>query len=59
MFDECNYVWEKSVYGNIREHIPSDIPEPKGKTVYFTTFVDANLMHDVITGRSVTGILHF
>ena len=27
--------------------------------MYLTSFVDANLMHDVITGRSVTGVLHF
>ena len=24
-----------------------------------THYVDANLLHDMITGRSVTGILHF
>jgi cation transport regulator ChaC len=26
--------------------------------VHTTTFEDANLMHDLITGRSCTGILH-
>jgi hypothetical protein len=32
-------------------------PEPLGN--YVTThYVDANLMHDIATGRSVTGILH-
>ena len=34
------------------------MPEPKGKPVLTTTFVDANLLHDVITGRSCTGIIH-
>ena len=29
------------------------------KWVTLTHYVDANLMHDLITGRSVTGILHF
>ena len=29
-----------------------------GKPVQMITFVDANLMHDVSIGRSVTGILH-
>ncbi len=47
-----------SVYGKVSEVIPKDIPEPKGKPVVLTTYVDANLYHDLITGRSVTGILH-
>ena len=24
-----------------------------------TTFLDANLLHDIVTGRSVTAVLHF
>ena len=31
---------------------------PKGKPVWTSTFVDANLMHDFTTGRSATGVLH-
>ena len=46
------------MYGNVKEDIPSDAIEPLGKPVILTTYVDANLMHDVTTGRSVTGILH-
>eukprot|EP00957_Ditylum_brightwellii_P001429 111734-Ditylum_brightwellii.AAC.2 len=34
------------------------MPEPRGKPVMKTTFVDANLLHDVITRRSCTGITH-
>eukprot|EP00957_Ditylum_brightwellii_P168038 12792005-Ditylum_brightwellii.AAC.1 len=34
------------------------MPEPCGKPVMTTTFVDANLLHDVITGRSCTGLIH-
>eukprot|EP00957_Ditylum_brightwellii_P121991 9303692-Ditylum_brightwellii.AAC.1 len=34
------------------------MPEPCGKPVMTTTFVDVNLLHDVITGRSCTGITH-
>ena len=30
-----------------------------GKPVVTTTHVDANLYHDYVTGRSVTGVLHF
>jgi len=38
--------------------MPHDCPEPLGKPVVMTTFVDANLYHDLINGKSVTGILH-
>jgi hypothetical protein len=30
-----------------------------GKRVKITTYVDSNLNHDLITGQSVTGVLHF
>ena len=42
----------------MKELIPSDTPKPLGKYVVITTYVDANLYHDLITGRSVTGVLH-
>ena len=29
------------------------------KRVITTTYLDANLLHDIVTGKSVTGILHF
>ena len=53
------YGWERSVYGNVTERIPDDAPPRKGKQVVMITFVDANLLHDVVTGRSVTAVLHF
>jgi len=34
------------------------MPTPLGKFVTLTHYMDANLYHDMITGRSVTGILH-
>ena len=52
------YSWENSVYGSTSEVIPDNIPEPLGKPVRLMHFVDANLYHDKITGRSVSGILH-
>ena len=52
------YEWEYSVYGEVTEVIPEGIPTPKGKPVTHTTYVDANLYHDLLTGRAVTGILH-
>ena len=55
---EFEYDWSKSVYGDVMELIPTDAPEPLGKYVTLSHFFDANLMHDIVTGRSVTGILH-
>jgi hypothetical protein len=46
------------VYGEISELIPQDAPDPLGKMVTLTHYVDASLMHDTISGRSVTAILH-
>ncbi len=48
-----------SVYGNVTEELPIDAPPPLGKPVQLTHYVDANLLHDILTGRSVTGCLHF
>ena len=53
------YDWMYSVYGDVKEEIPDDIPEPLGAYVQSSHYVDANLMHDLLTGRSVTGIFHF
>lgn len=53
------YDWSRSVYGNVKEQRPTDAPPPKGKLVVTTSYKDANLMHDMATGKAVTGILHF
>jgi hypothetical protein len=53
------YDWMYTVYGTVKEQIPRDAPEPLGKEVITTTYEDANLYHDLVTGRAVTGILHF
>ena len=50
--------WRYSVYGELDEIIPQDAPEPKGRPITLTHYVDANLYHNLLTGRSVTGILH-
>jgi hypothetical protein len=52
------YDWTHTVYGNIKEVLPKDAPEPLGKHVTLSHYVDANLMHDVTTGKSATEILH-
>jgi len=38
--------------------LPEGAPTPLGNPVTLTHFVDANLHHDMLTGRSVMGILH-
>ena len=48
-----------SVYKGATEEIPHKLPTPRGKRVIPSTYYDANLYHDMTTGRSVTGILHF
>jgi len=52
------YDWSDSVYGNPVEQVPLDAPKPLGLPVVLTHYVDANLYHDMLTGRSVTGIIH-
>ena len=52
------YDWEYTCYHGAKEILPTDAPSPKGKRVQLTTYVDANLYHDLISGRSVTGVLH-
>src|SRR5687767_14859526 len=54
---EKQYNWS-SIYGEVSELLPTNTPEPLGKHVTLTHYVDANLFHDALTGRSVTGILH-
>ena len=53
------YDWARTCYGNAREEVPRDAPTPKGKRVVLTSYKDANLYHDLATGKSVTGALHF
>jgi len=50
--------WEHSCYADAEEEVPPDSPKPKGKSVTMTSYFDANLCHDAISGKAVTGILH-
>jgi hypothetical protein len=47
------------VYGKVSEEIPKNIPETLGKSVVSTHYGDANFQFSMVTGRAVTGILHF
>ena len=53
---ETDFDWSY-IYGKVKELVPKGLPEPKGKSVRTTFFVDANLGHDKVTGRSCSGIL--
>ena len=48
-----------SLYGDVHEILPDDMPDPLGKAVTTPTTMDANLNHCLATGKSLTGCLHF
>ena len=54
-----DFYWTYSVYGEVKNILPDDMPEPLGKAVVTTTTMDANLNHCLVTGKSLTGCLHF
>jgi hypothetical protein len=49
----------KEFYPDAKENMPYDQPEPGTKKAQITVFVDADHAHDVVTRRSVTGIVLF
>ena len=53
------YDWTRSVYSGACEQIPHDIPKPLRKHGQTTHYVDANLHHDLATGKVVTAVLYF
>ena len=46
-------------FGKFSELLPQDMPARKGKCVVEVSYYDANLCHNVVTGRSVAGVLQF
>ena len=54
-----DFDWTYSVYGNVQEILPDDMPEPLDKALTTTSTMDANLNHCLATGKSLTGCLHF
>jgi hypothetical protein len=45
----------KSMYGDVKEMIPSDAPVPRGKEVYLHLFVDSDHAGEQFIRRSRTG----
>lgn len=50
------YDWNY-IYGKVEEEVPKNMPKAKGGEVMITMFADANLYHDKVTGKSLTGLL--
>jgi hypothetical protein len=51
--------WCRTAYSGAKEEIPDLAPKALGKPVITTHYVDANLLHDLSSGKAVTGILHY
>ena len=51
--------WKYTPYGNPKEDLPTDAPPPHGKHVILSHYFDTNLIHDVLSGKAVTGVVHF
>ena len=50
----------RQVYGsNMKEELPPDMPDPKMKPITINVFFDASFGCDMLTRRSVTGIIIF
>ena len=59
MYPEKMYDWCYTAYGGAKEEEPDDAPRPLGKRVVHSCHVDANLYHDLVSGKAMTGILHY
>ena len=49
----------KDFYGDVEEELPPKIPEPRGNVERISAFVDANHAGNVVTQRSLSGIIIF
>jgi hypothetical protein len=47
---DIEYNWEKSVYGNVTENLPTVAPIPLGKGVIQHSQFNANIKHFMLTG---------
>ena len=53
------YDLSDAVYGNVQEIIPNNCPKPLDISVTITTTLDANLLHCLAPGASLTACLPF
>ena len=54
-----DYDWEHSVYGKHEEDIAENLPEPLGKRIVLPHYFNASLVHDILSGKAVTGVCTF
>jgi len=57
--DSIKTDWTYSVYGEGEEEAPFGAPNPLGNYVTLVHYFDANLYHNLLSGKAVTGALHF
>ena len=48
-----DFDWTYSVYGNVQQILPDDMPDPLGEAVITTTTLDATLNHCLATGDRI------
>ena len=63
-FDDTPHIpdyidWGDTPYGHHDKDLPLDAPKPLGKRIILSHYYDASLMHDILSGKAVTGVLHF
>ena len=51
--------WSTSAYGEYKEDLPPNAPEPRGNGFTMRAFVDSDHAGDTITRRSQTGFIIF
>ena len=51
--------WANTAHGDLSEELPTNTRPPLGKQITITHYFDVNLMHDVLSGKAMTGGLHF
>ena len=57
-FQPVKQDWKRH-YPDAEEDLPRGVPDPKGRPMRVTCYVDADHATDVVTRRSVTGIIIF
>ena len=51
--------WSKSIYGELEEELPPNMPKPLGMEMVMTIYVDSDHAGEVLTRRSRTGFVVF
>jgi hypothetical protein len=57
MYPVEDHSYRMEFYSDSGEEIPKDLPPEKGSRIKMTVYIDADHAHDLVTRRSITGIL--